>query len=437
MIQQIKKRSISIFIIIIIVIIVVAGYLNKKIGVDESGFYYVNVEGKIINKQPVGESAECGSFNEAGIAYINEIFVPKIDKNRSTGGVFIDTNGNIIKNKVFDSNFNSISGKASFPVVMYDYGKVMILDEDLNEIGELQGDYSVEAGIGFRHFFSEGLAEVNVEGAGSGYINTNGEWIIEPKFKNADNFNANGVACAQDSNTELWGYINKKGDWIIEPKYKDVYKGSEDGSITIAINSETGMEGYIDINGNELSGEWYDYASEFSDGYALVQKGEKAAYINSNGKCITDYIYDRHGSQSGFSEGLACVKLYGEEKYGYINENGETVIEPKYNHALEFSCGLAPVVNENNENVYIDKEGNVVIDTCKDMKLYPFSKDGYAAVCKDDKYGIINTKGEFVFEPQFSNNIEGNSSIDVPIVENGYFVVYLEKGQQIKKNKIK
>ena len=95
-VQQIIKRNISkIVIVAIVIIVIVASYLYNTIGVDESGFYYVNVEGKIINKQPVGESAECGSFNEDGIAYINEIFVPKIDKNRSTGGVFMDTNGNI------------------------------------------------------------------------------------------------------------------------------------------------------------------------------------------------------------------------------------------------------------------------------------------------------------------------------------------------------
>ena len=48
------------------------------------------------------------------------------------------------------------------------------------------------------------------------------------------------------------------------------------------------------------------------------------------------------------------------EKYGYINQSGQVVIEPQYDEAHEFSGGLAPVRVGFRWN-YIDKTGAVKI----------------------------------------------------------------------------
>ena len=264
--------------------------------------------------------------------------------------------------------------------------------------------YSVED-IKFSTGFSEGIAGLTVAIEGEelyGYINTNGEWIIEPQYKDGSVFTEDGIAKVENPETELYGYVDSDGDWLNE--------------------------------------DWFYDASDFCGGYALVQKEKdgKAAYINTKGEYITDFIFDYKNSQKGFSEGLAYVKEDGGESYGYINGQGEYILEPHYLYANEFSCGLACVndpVDGQDREVYIDKSGKIIIED-NGMVHYTFSPDGYAVVAdaRTHKYGMIDTKGEWLFKPQFVTKDENIFSIDGNFT-NGCCIVYLKKGQVIKKSK--
>lgn len=67
--------------------------------------------------------------------------------------------------------------------------------------------------------FSEGLCDAGFKAEKkmlqNGYINTSGEWVIEPQFLAAKPFK-NGIAHVSPD-AERWGYINKKGEYIWEP----------------------------------------------------------------------------------------------------------------------------------------------------------------------------------------------------------------------------
>ena len=56
--------------------------------------------------------------------------------------------------------------------------------------------------------------------------------------------------------------------------------------------------------------------------------------INKDGEMVIPDLYD---SASNFSEGLACVKEDGDDLYGYIDEDGESVdiTEPDYMAAIK------------------------------------------------------------------------------------------------------
>lgn len=96
---------------------------------------------------------------------------------------------------------------------------------------------------------------------------------------------------------------------------------------------------------------------------------------------------------SEFSEGLAVVKKDG--KYGYIDKEGNLVIDFQYEYANPFSEGLA-VVKKNGKNGYIDKSGNIVIDYQYSI-AHPFY-NGIAIVGDGLYYGGINNKKETVVE---------------------------------------
>lgn len=98
---------------------------------------------------------------------------------------------------------------------------------------------------------------------------------------------------------------------------------------------------------------------------------------------ISSYIKNGY-----FSEGLAT--FYKNEKFGYIDESGNIVIEPQYKKAWYFSEGLAWVEIEGKYG-YIDKSGKVVIDAQYDeAKNF---KDGSAKVQVNGQWKTIDKKG--------------------------------------------
>jgi len=380
---------------------------NVAEGINKDGYYYIDLDGNLLNSEPFDREADHPPtpFNEDGIAYVYKY----IDGDFKS--YFIDKNGNVIGDKYFccredyndynNSDNNelkvNIKNEVSFPILARDGEEIVILDKSLNQIGQLKDDYGAEKIIFVSTDFKNGLASISIEKDGEcsdGYINTAGDWVIEPQYDVAYEFTDEGIALVKES--DLFYFIKEDGSYAFE-------------------------EGFYD-------------ATFFADGYAMVQKDEngKAAFINKEGEYITDFIYEFDYDYCGFPEGLAPVKLDEDGEYGYINTQGEMIIDPISTIADNFSCGLAWI----GANEYIDKTGNVALDG-DFWGVGSFSEDGYAVAESrgdDNRYGIINTKGEWVVEPQFGTEDSGGLLINEPIYANGYCLAYLEKGQIIKKS---
>ena len=144
----------------------------------------------------------------------------------------------------------------------------------------------------------------------------------------------------------LWGYIDENGIVRIEPKYTEVYDFSENLAVAgILTNDEYFSENNIEAPDTHIA-------------------------------------------------------------YGYINKKGDFVIEPKYYEAVNFSDGLAAVVekkgHENNGVFFesygyfsfIDYSGNVVISG-KYPAVYSFN-NGFASVYNaEGECGILDKSGNF------------------------------------------
>lgn len=59
--------------------------------------------------------------------------------------------------------------------------------------------------------FSEGLAPVQAKTGRWGFINERQEWVIQPRFEDAREFQGGKAAVRQNSQ---WGFINKRGEWL-------------------------------------------------------------------------------------------------------------------------------------------------------------------------------------------------------------------------------
>ena len=266
------------------------------------------------------------------------------------------------------------------------------------------GDFVIEPKFRDAKGFYEGLAPVRSKENGKwGYIDKSGEFVIEPQFDDADIFSS-GVAAVKVNGK--WGYIDKTGNFTIEPSFDDPTRFVE--GLAVFRSQDSGKSGYMDVKGNIVIDPQFGYASRyFSEGLTLVLKDTNdfttAGFVDKEGNFINIPIYSLNFS-SFFSEGLFPIHKKGEEYSGYIDKTGEFVIEPKFAGCDYFSEGLAAVVlQDEGKRGYIDKTGNIVIEIDYDL-AFPFSEGLALVSCdvlSDNTYGYIDKTGNYVIEPKF------------------------------------
>lgn len=238
---------------------------------------------------------------------------------------------------------------------------------------------------------------------------------------------------------KVYGLINTDGKLIMEPQNYSIY-WSEDYDITnmglVSLTNDDYKDGYADTTGKILLPPEYDYSYAASDEIVAVVKNEKLGFIDINCQFISEPQWDDLAGNSypyrgySFSEDLAAVRK--NSYWGFIDTNGNIIIEPQWKNAENFSEGLAAVSN-GKDYWYIDKTGNNVFNKTWDYcgtfshgiavvkieddqyclinkngeqisdiyKAIGNISEGYARVCKDDKWGYVDTTGTLISEPQW------------------------------------
>jgi hypothetical protein len=132
-------------------------------------------------------------------------------------------------------------------------------------------------------------------------------------------------------------------------------------------------------------------------------------YADETGSLVIDPRFERAGQ---FVEGLAPVQVQdasGSAEYGYIDTTGTVVIEPRFRTAFEFSEGLARVEMAAKglyQYGFIDRSGTVVVEP-RYTAAWDFSQ-GLARVGLADasgafRYGFIDQTGALVIGPRFES----------------------------------
>ena len=215
-------------------------------------------------------------------------------------------------------------------------------DPEKNE-NTLTGDTSNSAQ---NTLFREGLLAVK-EGDMWGYINENGEYVIEPQFKNAFNFMPNGLAIAGDATG--YGLIDKTGKYILEPTYGVIEEFDENGIAKVGffgVDNQNKVKydvGLINDKGECILDTEYVNISTFNKfGWALADKLYYYDYVNTKGEFMM--INDNHQitEASKFFDSKGWVKVHSYYTSGYYDSNGDIVIPIEYNGLGNFAAnGLA------------------------------------------------------------------------------------------------
>ena len=225
---------------------------------------------------------------------------------------FINKNGDV----VFYTNYQSVeyffkngitSVRNNYKMYIDTTGRVLSDSEEKSYLAEIE----------LEEFNSKGpYSRYNIYKDKYGFVNLKGEYVIEPKYDDANSFSE---GFARVKLNDKWGFINKAGELVIEPQFDDV----DDFSNGLAIFKIGKNKGYIDKAGKiVLSNLKFDELCDFNRfNLACVSVNEKYGYIDKKGKIVIPIIYD---GSDGFSDGLALVQING--KYGYIDITGKVVI---------------------------------------------------------------------------------------------------------------
>ncbi len=141
-------------------------------------------------------------------------------------------------------------------------------------------------------------------------------------------------------------------------------------------------------------------------------------FINKQGEWVIDATYEE---AYYFSEGLAAVRYVGT--WGFINRYGQWVIRPEYADAKPFSEGFACVM-KNGKWGFIDKKGNFQIEP--KLAVVSSFTDGWALVNAGSGYTFINKNNERVLNNTFDKAL--------PFAEGLAFVVFNQSKGYIERN---
>lgn len=266
-----------------------------------------------------------------------------------------------------------------------------------------------------------------------------------------------------------WALINVHGEYISDFKFHWIETVKHKDSLYYRTYVDAPQHTCFNNDGKVINSLPLTQVDPFSDGYAWVKRGKKTGLMDMNGKVtFADYEIRKY---TPYNAGYASVKVgrkwhfvnedleiqednrrfynlgqfndarvfaksrgprYTKPLYGFLNEDFEWVIQPKYLRAYDFKNGFAMVKNPKGRYLFIDRQGQLV-SRKQFSRVKPFNEAGIAQVWKGSRSGVINAKGDFVVPLRNHRIFIQETSI---FVENHWILVVKDlKGRRLSRHK--
>lgn len=369
--------------------------LNKKSGV-------INIDGKIILEP------EC---QKVATTFPNEINNNVIDFKLNNKYGIIDKSGKIILKAEYDELGEIFENTNSNYFYVKKENKYYILDKR---------DFSIKRELDDIYFSKK----TDFDPENNDYQKDQPS-INEAVYKN--------TALVKENN--LWGIINTNNEFTLKPYFEELvffelpyYKAIEN------TNKKVGLV----------------YSDESENVRIIENKNfQKIGYPNTfNTNDYEEYYNNK--------EYYNVIPFQKNDKWGFINEKNEIVIEPKWDYVCRYVDGFAYVAvkndkknpnkekhnlktltlnkpnYENEERVFdadiydwgiVDKSGKVIIKPEFDF-IKRFS-EGLAYAIKDNKAGFIDKNGNWAIKPEFTSNLDNKGFFkdELNYFKNGFAIV--------------
>lgn len=344
--------------------------------------------------------------------------VLKVKQNGKYG--LINLSGKTILNCNYDDIYtlkgieNSIIVEKNSKVGLVDNSGRLVIETAYEEIKPL-GDEDLDGYI------------TKSEDGKYGVIGANNEQKLEAKYESVEPIEGDNLFVIREG--ERQKLINSKGTIILEEGFdeiKQILKNSE-GIIFI----KDGLYGLMAKDGTVTISNTYESLKQLDNGYIVAKKDGKYGiidtknneklYFNYNSISYNEeleiYVAEDTDFKSSIIDEKFEVKLIGilselnvESKYIKMHINNEykyynLKFEEKEN--TQVLKGNTLFLSKKNEKYgYVNSEGEVVVDYIYDDATEQ-NKFGFVAVQKNGKWGSIDKEGKVVVEPKYKldNNI--------------------------------
>lgn len=240
-----------------------------------------------------------------------------------------------------------------------------------------------------------------------------------------------------------------------ESPYRSITKVAN-GKYSITINRDN-QYGVIDNNKVEIIGNKYSYIEYAFDNYFVVSKNGMSGLLNSESKEIIqinkNVVQNIKGTQiiQTIDSKAKITELYNKDMQKvatqsdariYIKDNYIELVSKDNIEYFDFDGNKKDAKDlfdnkiyakeQNGKWGYVDKNGNTVVDFKYDMATN-LNKYGYGAIRLNDKWGAIDSNGNIIKEPIYElSDYEPNFIGEYYEVNNIYQMSYFSNETKIK-----
>lgn len=255
---------------------------------------------------------------------------------------------------------------------------------------------TIKTGLEDAQSFLGGYARVQLDGK-YGYIKSNGSYLLAPQYEDASVLMGSNMAVKEDND---WHMINMEGFVVARTSEKvDSLSILSSGKISV---SKNGKYGYTTSAMTVPTDLLYDYASTFKNGVAAVKRSGKWALFNAAEEPLTEFVFEDvllDEFDACINSGVVFAKRDG--KYFMYNAEGAQISQQGFDAVQPFASSEPAAVCVNGKWGFVNTKGEMVIEP-KYSNARSFSI-GLGAVCVDGKWGYINSGGETRIEYMYED----------------------------------
>ena len=301
----------------------------------------------------------------------------KIGLVNDTGSIIIEPNYKEIKNlgENYKEGYITISEDGKYGVVSTT--KMQLLENKYDEVKQIY----------LPNYF------LVVEAGTLKVINSSGETTLQEGFDDIKSETTKGFIFTKNN---LYGEISTTGEIIIDAKYQDL-KEAKSGDYIAKQNDKYGV-----IDSVENVKLPFDYLGITYNEKANLYIADDIEYNTSI--IDTSCTVKLKGILSELNEAKSYIKMRINDEYKYYNFN----CEEKPNTEI-LSDNTIFLSKQDGKYGFVNKDGEVVVEYIYDDATEQ-NEQGYVAVKKDGLWGAIDKEGNVIIEPKY--NLENNLKID-------------------------